>query len=370
MNVFVRATGARRISITLLFISVLAATSVLGGCDRNDGEVAPEIRPVRVVVVEERAGGEVITLSGTVEAQTEVDLGFRIGGRVVERFVNVGDRVKPGQIIARLDAQDEGNSLRAAKASLSAAEGQLVEAEANYARQRQLLDRGFTTRMRYDEVVQMVRTLRSQVDAANAQVLIAQNRLDDTSLFADAPGEVTSRAVEAGQVVTPGQMVVRLARKEGRDAVFDVPASLLSRGRRDASVTVALSIDPAVNTVGRVREVSPQADPTTGAFRIRVGLSDSPPEMRLGSTVVGRMRLEGSDGISIPPSALARLEGQPAVWIFDAAANTVSKRNVQVALHRTSEVVLLSGVSPGEIVVTAGVQTLRPGQRVRLLGQN
>ena len=191
---------------------------------------------------------------------------FASVGASLRRLVNVGDRVAAGQLIARLDAQDEENALRAAKAALSAAEGQFLEAELNYERQRQLLDRGFTTRMRYDEVVQLLRTLRAQVDAATAQVAIAQNRLDDTSLFADAPGEVTARVVEAGQVVAAGQMVVRIARQEGRDAVFDVPPAILTRGRRDDPISVALSIDPAVRAMGRVREVSPQADARTGTF--------------------------------------------------------------------------------------------------------
>ena len=342
---------------------------VLTGCDSRDMDAGPEIRPVRVLAVTEQGGGETITLSGVIEAKTEVDLGFRIAGRVIERFVNVGDRVPPGQLIARLDSQDEENALRAAKAGLSAAEGQFLEAEINYQRQRQLLERGFTTRMRYDEVVQLLRTLRAQVDAATAQVAIARNRLDDTSLFADAPGEVTARVVETGQVVAAGQLIVRLARQEGRDAVFDIPPAILSRGRRDASISVALSIDPAVRAMGRVREVSPQADARTGTFRVRVGLAAPPPGMRLGSTVTGRMTLEGLDGIVVPASALSRLESLPAVWVFDPKSETVSQRKVEVALHRASDVVLAAGLASGEIVVTAGVQTLRPGQRVRLLGQ-
>jgi membrane fusion protein, multidrug efflux system len=349
--------------------SLIILSLVLAGCDGREATTGPEMRPVRVIAVTEHGGGETITLSGVIEAKNEVDLGFRIGGRVIERFVNVGDRVSAGQLIARLDSQDEENALRAAKAALSAAEGQFLEAEINYERQRQLLDRGFTTRMRYDEVVQLVRTLGAQVDAATAQVAIARNRLDDTSLFADAPGEVTARVVETGQVVSAGQMIVRLARQDGRDAVFDVPPSILSRSRRDAPISVALSIDPSVTAMGRVREVSPQADARTGTFRVRVGLAAPPVSMRLGSTVTGRMTLEGAEGIVVPASALSRLESLPAVWVFDPKSETVSQRQVEIALHRSSDVVLSAGLTSGEIVVTAGVQTLRPGQRVRLLGQ-
>lgn len=360
-----RTTGCSRLLASIVLLPALMLT----GCGGSESETAQEPRPVRVVTIEEQDTGETVSLSGIVEAKTEVDLAFRIGGRVLERHVNVGDRVETGQLIARLDSQDEENSLRASKASLDAAEGQLQEAERNYDRQRQLLERGHTTRQRYDEAVQVVRTLRSQVESAIAQLAIAQNRLDDTALYADAPGEITARGIEAGQVVQPGQMVVRVARKGGRDAVFDVPPNLIARGQRDAEITVALSIDPAVVASGRVREVSPQADPTTGTFRVRVGLSKPPAEMRLGSTVTGRVRLDDGGGVVIPASALARSEGNPAVWVVDPATETVSLKNVEVARHRPSEVVLSGGLAPGDVVVTAGVQTLRPGQRVRLLGK-
>ena len=350
-------------------VLLIVLTLIVAGCDGREVATGPEARPVRVIAAMEHAGGEKITLSGVIEAKIEVDLAFRIGGRVIERFVNVGDRVVAGQLIARLDSQDEANALRGAKAGLSAAEGQFLEAEINYERQRQLLERGFTTRMRYDETVQLLRTLRAQVDAATAQVAIAQNRFDDTSLFADAPGEVTARVVETGQVVAPGQMIVRLARQDGRDAVFDIPPAILSRGRRETPISVALSIDPSIRAMGRVREVSPQADARTGTFRVRVGLATPPTEMRLGSTVTGQMTLESGEGIVIPASALARFDSLPAVWVFDPKSETVSQRKVEVALHRASDVVLAAGLASGEIVVTAGVQALRPGQRVRLLGQ-
>ena len=340
---------------------------MLAGCGQAQPEAEPQIRPVRVTTVEERDAGDTASLSGIVEAKTEVDLAFRIGGRVLERHVNVGDRVTAGQLLAKLDSQDQENAVRASQASLSAAEAQFLEAELNYDRQRQLLASGHTTRQRYDQAVQVLRTLRSQVEEASAQLSIARTRLDDTAIYADAPGEITARGIEVGQVVQPGQMIVRIARKEGRDAVFDAPPDLISRSPRDAKIHVSLSIDPAISAVGRVREVSPQADPLTGTFRVRVGLSEPPPEMRLGSAVTGRVTLAGSDGIVIPASALSRSQGSPAVWVFDPVTETVSLRNVEVSTHRPSEVVLSSGLSPGDIVVTAGVQSLRNGQRVRLL---
>jgi RND family efflux transporter MFP subunit len=347
---------------------IAAALGALSACDEVVEEVPPEIRPVRVMAVGAPGSGEVVSLSGVIEARTEGDLSFRIGGRMVERLVNIGDRVEAGQPVARLDPEDERNALRSAEAALAAAQGQLVEAEANYERQRQLLDRGFTTRQRYDEARQVLNTLRSQTDSASAQVGISRVRLADTELVADAAGVVTERGAEPGEVVTAGRMIVRVARDDGRDAVFDAPPALLETVPSHSVIAVALSIDPAQRAEGRVREVSPRADPATGTFRVRVGLDAAPEAMRLGSIVTGSAEIVGSAAYVLPASALTRDEGRMAVWVVDPATETVALRPVEVADFTPSAVEVTGGVQEGDIVVTAGVQALRPGQKVRLLG--
>lgn len=221
-----RSWPRRSAALTTVTLGLLA-----GACDRQEKQAEAPVRPVRVMTVAEQQAGETVTLSGIVEAKTEVDLAFRIGGRMITRFVNVGDRVEAGQLIAQLDSQDEENAVRAAKANLSAAEGKFLEAEQNYDRQRQLLSRGHTTRQRYDAAVQTLNTLRGQADVARAQLATAKTRLNDTNLYADAPGEVTVRVVNTGEVVQAGQMIVRIARKEGRDAVFDAPPGLIAGDR-------------------------------------------------------------------------------------------------------------------------------------------
>jgi RND family efflux transporter MFP subunit len=347
----------------------LAALLLLGACDDATPEAAPEIRPVRVIAVEPRSGGEVVSLTGTVEAETQVNLAFRIDGRMVERLVNVGDRVAAGQVVARLDRSNEENALRAARAALVAAQAQLVEARNNYQRQRDLLRSGFTTRVNYDQANQRLQSAQSQVDATQAQANIAETRLGYADLVADAPGTVTARGAEPGEVVQPGRMIVQLAREGGRDAVFDVPPQLKDRAPEDPVVEVALTMDPNIRAVGRVREVSPQADPVTGTFRVRVGLDNPPAAMRLGSTVTGRMEIGGGAAIAIPASALTRSQEQPAVWVVDPARRTVALRLVQVERFDPAAVVISAGLAAGDLVVTAGVQALRPGQVVRLLGQ-
>ncbi len=348
-------------------VGALALMTLLAACDDAPPPPAAEIRPVRVISAEQSAGGDTATLTGTVQAETEVNLAFRIDGRMVERLVNVGDQVTPGQAIARLNRDNEENGVRAARSAVVAARGQLREAENNYWRQAQLLREGFTTRVRYDQAAQQLQTIRASVDAAEAQLSIAETRLGYTELVSDVAGSVTHRGAEPGEVVQPGRMIVRIARTEGRDAVFDVPASLKDKAPANPVIEVHVTGAPHVRTTGRVREVSPQADPVTGTFQVRVGLIDPPVEMRLGSTITGQLRLGDTPGITIPASALARSERQPAVWVVDPATETVALRPVELVRHDPATVVIGQGLEPGEIVVTAGVQTLRPGQQVRLL---
>jgi RND family efflux transporter MFP subunit len=341
---------------------------VLAACDAEEEPAPAEVRPVRVVTVAESDGGSVVSLAGTVESQVQVDLAFRIGGRMVERLVGVGDAVEAGQIIARLDPTDEENALRGAEASLIAANGQLSEARINYDRQRHLYERQIAARVAFERAEQVFISTQAAADAAQAQVGIASRRVDDTVLLADAPGTVTAVGAEPGEVVQPGRMIVQLARDDGMDAVFDVSAAVMAASPPDPEIAVALSLSPGVVAQGRVREVSPRADPVTGTFRVRVGLIDPPAEMRLGSTVVGRVTFGGEAGIELPASALTSLEGQPAVWVVDPATSTVALRPIGVARFAPTAVVVSDGLELGEVVVTAGVQALRPGQEVRLPG--
>lgn len=342
---------------------------LLAGCDDNAPPPAPEIRPVRVTTVAPRTGGDVVSLTGTVEAETLANLAFRIDGRMVERTVNVGDRVAAGQLVARLDPTNEENNLRARRAELIAARARLTEARNNYQRQRELLQTGFTTRVRYDEATRTLRSAESSVDAAQAQVNLAETRLGYTRLEADATGTVTARGAEPGEVVQPGRMIVQVAREGGRDAVFDVPPALKDRAPENPLIEVALTMDPTVRATGRVREVSPRADSVTGTFRVWVGLDDPPPGLRLGSTVTGRMEIGAGAAIEVPATALTRAAQQPAVWVVDPQAQTVALRPVEVVRFDPARVLVGGGLEAGEIVVTAGVQALRPGQKVRLLGQ-
>jgi RND family efflux transporter MFP subunit len=346
----------------------LASLMLLAACGDEEETVAEPIRPVRVVTVEKREAGETVSLTGQVQAQEEVSLSFRVGGRMLERPVNVGDRVEAGQVIARIDPEPARNALQTARANLAAAMGQVTRVRNDYDRQETLLAQGWTTRARYDEAQEARKSAEAQLDSAQAQLNIAEDQLSYTELVADGPGIVTARGAEPGEVVAAGRMIVQLARQGGRDAVFDVPARLIQNAPADPVISVALTSDANVRTTGRVREVSPQADPVTRTFQVRVGLNDPPEAMRLGSTVVGSMQLGGAGAIEIPASALTQSNRQPAVWIVDRATSTVALRNIDLERYDLARVVVAQGLETYDVVVTAGVQALRPGQQVRILG--
>jgi RND family efflux transporter MFP subunit len=348
-------------------VCTVAALAVVG-CRRQEEAQVPEPRPVRTVTVELQDAGETVSLTGHIAAEDEAALAFRIGGRMVQRFVNVGDTVKPGQELARLDPQDELNGLRSAQTRQTAAEARLTQARSAFERQRTLLAQGHTPRAQFDLAEKELRTAQAQADDAEVQIRLAANRVSDTVLVADAGGTVTTRGAEPGEVVQPGQMIVTIARKDGRDAVFDVPAQVLRSAPSGPQVTVRLADDPTITAEGRVREVAPQADPVTRTFEVKVGLTDPPPAMLLGATVIGQVRLASDKVISIPATALTRFNDAPAVWIVDSQTHTVSLRNIETLRFDPGTVVVAHGLETGDIVVTAGVQVLHPGQTVRLLG--
>jgi RND family efflux transporter MFP subunit len=353
---------------------VLSFGAGLAGCQRAEEKAAePDARPVHFVTIEKQSAGDVVVLSGRIAAEDETAVAFRIPGRMIDRPVNVGDRVRRGQVLARLEQMNERNQLLTAQAALNAARAERVRAGDALQRQQSLIGEGFTTRANLDTALATFRAAEAQVKSAEAQVQMAQDLVGFTVLTAEFDGAVTARGAEAGEVVQGGQMILRIARTGGTDAVFEVPPQLLragsDAGSRQASIEVALTEDPRIKATGFVREVSPQADPITGTFTVRVGLQNPPPGMLLGSVVSGRMKLAGEQLVVIPASALMTSGSNPAIWLVDRATSTVSLRNINILRHEPGSVVVGDGLAPGDTVVIAGVQALRPGQKVRLLDE-
>ena len=350
-----------RAAVPLVLALALAACA-----DERAAEPAAP-RPVATVVIEPARFADATRFSGDVQAEKEVAHAFRIGGKLTERAVNVGDTVREGQVIARLEDETERNAVAAAEAAVDAARGEVTKRETDFERQSTLMAQGFTTRPRYDEARQRLVAARSAYEDAKAQLETARDRLDFTTLKATVSGVVTARGAEAGEVVEAGRPVVTVARGDGRDAVFDIAARFIDAAASGLLVDVALVSDPTVRVEGRVREIAPQADPQTGTFRVRVGLDEAPPAMVLGSPVTGSVTLETNAAIIIPAGALTMSGRDPAVWVVDPGTSAVAKRPVDVVRFEPGAVVLSGGLASGERIVTGGVQALHPGQQVRVL---
>jgi RND family efflux transporter MFP subunit len=342
------------------------ALAFLNACGES-GPPPAQVRPVRTVVVEKRAVGESVALTGQVRAQDEVSLAFRIDGKLIERPVNVGDRVTVGQLVGRLDPQNELNALRSAQADIAAAQAALTQAQGTEGRLRELLQKGITTRAQYDQALQQLKTTQSQVESAQARLHTAEDRRSYAELHADAPGAVIAKGAEPGEVIRAGQMIVQVAREGAKDAIFDVPVQLIRAGR-PAEVEVNVADNPNIRTTGRVREVSPQADPATRTHQVKVELIDPPQAMFLGTTVVGRVTLRAEMVVELPGTALTQWDGKPAVWVVDTATETVNRRPIEIARYDASSVIVAQGLQDGDVVVTAGVHALRPGQKVKFAG--
>ena len=347
-------------------IIILASVLTLPACQKEEKAAATVVRPVRTVTVQLHEGGEKVSLTGEIQPRYEADIGFRVNGKILERPVDVGTEVKKGDLLARLDPQQYRQDLEVAKSEVVAAEAEVTRSRAQEYRQRELLKNGHTTRVHYDQALKTFRTAQAQLDAARAKEIQASENFGYTELRADHDGVITVVGANAGQVVSAGQMVVRLARPEEREAVFNVAEGAFKNASKDPTVEVDLVSNPEIKTVGKVRYVSPQADPETRTYTVRVALPEAPPQMRLGANVIGSVTLQQIETVTIPGSALFQKDGKPAVWLVEKDS-TVRLKPIIVQRYQGDAVVVGDGLAEGDIVVTAGVQKLLPGQKVALM---
>lgn len=331
----------------------------------QEGGLGP--RAVEIVEAARSSQAPVVALTGELAARVQSDLGFRIQGRIAERSVEVGDRVAAGQILARLENAQQLAEVASQQAGVAAAEATLKNATATFDRQRSLLAQGFTTQSSFDSSRQAYESARSALSGARAALQTAEDALSFTDLKADADGIVTARGAEVGQVVAVAQSVFTVAQDGPRDAIFDVPESVIAQSPQGAApgeIEIVLVSDRSVTVQGRVREISPAIDLARGTVRVKVALDETPPAMRLGAPVIGRARLTPRPVVVLPWQAFFSSGTKPAVWIVDRATRAVSLRPIEVDSYRTGEIVVGGGIEPGELVVSAGVQFLRQGEVV------
>ena len=350
--------------------ALLAAVLFLAACSKPAPTQEP-IRAVKVVTVGLApldAGAE---FAGEVRARVESRLGFRVGGKIVRRQVEPGQRVKGGQVLAQLDPQDYALAAQAAQAQVAAAQSSHDLAAADFRRYQDLRARNFISAAELERRDASLKGAAAQLAQARAQASAQGNQASYTTLVADAPGVVTAVDAEPGQVVAPGTPVLRVARDGPRDVVFAVPEDQVAQIRTGAAVEVR-AWNVATRTKGVVREVAASADPVTRTFDVKVALG-AQDTRALGSTVTVLLQAldrSAMQVIRLPTSALRQTGKQTAVWVLDQRNMTVRLQPVQIASVDGNDVVLAGGLQPGMQVVVAGVHVLAPGQKVTIFKQN
>jgi RND family efflux transporter MFP subunit len=344
---------------------LLTVALALVGCKPEQAPVAARL--VRAVIVEPKPILDDRQAVGDVKPRYESDLSFRVDGKVVSRRVDVGGAVKKGDTLATLDVQDYQNKLRSAEADAAAAEAVFVEAQSTEDRLAKLLKNGWTPKANYDTALHNLRSSEAKLAAAKANLALTRDQLNYTELKADFDGVITAVGAEAGQNVSAGQMVVRLAQLSDKDGVFNIAETALVDHRNEGAEIIVWPLsNPQLTIEGVVREVSPVADPATRTYTVKVTLKDPPPRIRFGMSVGSRWKSSPALEVALPLSALFEKSGSPAVWIVDQQSDSIALKPVVVARYEADTVFIAGGLAKGDLVVTAGINTLREGQKIRL----
>lgn len=338
---------------------------IIAGC-ASEAKIEVAARPAVVERAVPAVSASIETYAGEVRARHESRLGFRIGGKILERRVDAGARVKRGDVLATLEPQDLVLQVEAARAAVAAANADASLAKAELDRHAELLARRYISQALYDARANAFEAAQARLTQARSQLAVAQNQADYTALRADADGVVTAVLAEAGQVVAAGTPVVGLAHDGEREVLISVPEQRIASFKVGAPVQVEVWANDNARFPGLVREIAAEADPRTRTYDLRVALDDAQAPVKLGMTARVYLAAPGGPAtLLLPLSALHEKGGQPAVWVLDRKTREVSLRAVELAGFREDGLALRGGVDASEWVVTAGVHTLVEGQAVR-----
>lgn len=364
----IRVISRRAAAPALIGLAAIA----LVACSRPEPPPEP-VRAVKVITVGEGAFQSGHEYAGEVKARVESRLGFRVPGKITRRLADVGQHVKAGQLLAQLDASDYQLAADAARAQVTAANTQRDLAAAEFKRYTTLRDQNFISAAELERREATLRSAQATLAQAQAQLATQGNQSGYTQLHADANGVVTAVEAEAGQVVVAGAPVFRIAQDGARDVVFAVPEDRLATVSVGAPVTIR-QWSGGADLAGSVREVGASADPATRTYAVKVTIADTgngaamPP---LGATVyvlpaAATAAQARGRVIKLPTSALRQDGKGTAVWVLDPASMTVRSQPVEIATADGNEAVVAAGLTPGLMVVSAGVHVLSPGQKVTI----
>ncbi|WP_276121686.1 efflux RND transporter periplasmic adaptor subunit [Pararhizobium qamdonense] len=351
-------------------LSVIAAISAavfaLSGCSQEEAETREIVRPVKVVEIAAIDTSRTLSYSGTVRARTEMNLGFRVNGKITERRVDIGQRVKSGDLLARIDPTDYALALTSAQANLDATERQVETTELARLRAEQLFAKNVSPKSQLEQATLSYNQAVATRDAARSALDQAKNQVSYTDLKSDQNGIVTAISADIGQVVGSGTPVVSVAVDGEKEVLVAIPETDIAQFKPGKVVTVGFWSDAALMLEGKVREVAGSAEPQSRTFAVRISLP-SDPNVLLGMTAgIVAAAADTQKLVSIPLSALAKKDEQSIVWTVDRTAGTVHSRPVEVADFTNDGVRIAQGLEPGDVVVAAGTQFMTEGLKVKL----
>lgn len=346
----------------------IVAGVILSACSKP-AEKTEDIRPVRVLQVSADKVDVLAEFPGEIRPRIESRLGFRVGGKIVARKVEIGSMVKRGQVLMQLDPQDLQLAQAQANAGLKAADSNLALAKAELARYQDLKDKNFVSQAVLDAKDTAYKAARASQEQAQAAYKNQSNQAGYTTLVADNDGVVTGIDAEVGQVVAAGNPVVRVAQLGEKEVVFGIPEDKVDTLRQIADVRVRVWAKPNEILVGKIREISPIADPVTRTYNAKVHIADAPADIKLGMTAYVTFVAKSPIALlRLPMTALFQDGGKNAVWVVEKGV--VKPVPVQLAGPSGNDLLIAGGLTPGQQVVTAGVNLLKAGQQVKILGED
>ncbi len=344
---------------------LMALTALLLTACEHPIPPSPSPRPALVVTVGKHTSAPPTILVGEIRSRYESTQGFRIAGKIIGRYVDVGARVRKGQVLAKLDNIDAGLTAQAAQAEVSAAEADLALARAELNRLQQLHLRKFISDQALDIQEAQVKATAARVEQVRAQASVSSNQTRYTDLVADRDGVIIEIHAEPGQVVEAGEAITRIAVPSTLEAVIAVPESRMNGIVVDTPAEVRLWTDPNTTYSGKIREVAPVADSATRTFQVRVTLTDVDSRVHMGMTAGVRFYHQDNHDWLLPLPAVTQRDGHNVVWVVEPHNGQVQPKTVTTGLFREDGVLISAGLQEGDQVVVAGVQTLVPGQVVR-----
>lgn len=348
-------------SATLTLLAIVAS-----GCSEKQAENKPVIRPVKVVEIARADTTRALDYSGAVRARTDMSLGFRISGKIIDRRVDIGERLKPGDVLARVDATDYALSVKRAEADLLSAQKQVQTAELTRNRAQNLFDKNVSPKSQLEQAQLTYDQAAATRDSAASSLDEAKNQVAYANLTSDLSGIVTAVNADVGQVVSAGTPVLTVAVDGEKEVAIAVPETDIGQFSVGKTVKARFWSNDALSLDGKVREVSGSADAQSRTFAVRVSLPND-PRVLLGMTSTIEATAENAAPfVSVPLSALAEKDGRKIVWLVDRGAATVHSQDVKLADFSGDGVRVAEGLKPGDLVVAAGTQFMSENMQVKL----